>query len=751
MRMSMMKREPIITISCILFIFIVGFLIRLDYVYLPGTPNDEKPFFEGSDGLPYMFDLDSYYNYRITKNFIEHGYLGDTKINGTEWDMHSYYPPGVPMDYPPLIAYLSAFIYYLINLLASIPLLTVVFWISALVAPLSGVIAYFLVRRFTNDLGAVAAGIFIVTSPMFVVRTMAGWFDTDMFNIFFPLLVTLLFFMAIDNRDNFRKGLVFAVLAAFSMFLYSLAWNGWQYMFYFIMVFSAIYLIWCKYRGRNIKNFIFVYLIFVLSSLLLVGILSGFINVYKLFMGPLELIEISQNPWAPWPDVYSTVVELGKPSFLEIINSVGLTFFAGLFGFIFMFRVMTNDKLKNSILYKMNWFYFSFLLLWAVVGFFTLIKGARFIMMLIPPICVSSGIFIGIVMEYLNNLTGDQRFDFFKQRKYLVNIIAITLILMLIIIPTVLKVHSTFVNLQPRANDDMWGASEWIHNYTSNDTVIISQWSDGHFFSAISDRPVVFDGRMGYIETLPSRSYGNAYPFGDRSPGTYREYWMAKAFSTSNETLSSGIFRMLASSGDLAYLSLNGYTKDTAKSVEILNNILGLDREAANEVLIKNYSLSQDQADEVLRYTHPDNTTPYVLVITDQNLVGDGPFKYGEWDFNKNNASDVNYSYRKFKMSNGILNTTDGLKMNLNSGTITWNNKTPYKLITITDNLTTQRTIDNNSDFIVILLMNDEKAIVMDKNFENSLLTKLITEQSSTTDFEIAYKTTTVFIWKYKK
>jgi dolichyl-diphosphooligosaccharide--protein glycosyltransferase len=255
---------------------------------------------------------------------------------------------------------------------------------------------------------------------------------------------------------------------------------------------------------------------------------------------------------------------------------------------------------------------------------------------------------------------------------------------------------------------------------------------------------------MGYIETLPSRSYGNAYPFGDKSPGTYREYWMAKAFSTSNETLSSGIFRMLTSSGDFAYLSLNVYTKDTAKSVEILNNILGLDREAANEVLIKNYSLSQDQADEVLRYTHPDNTTPYVLVITDQNLVGDGPFKYGEWDFNKNNASDVNYSYRKFKISNGILNTTDGLKMNLNSGTITWNNKTPYKLITITDNLTTQRTIDNNSDFIVILLMNDEKAIVMDKNFENSFLTKLITEQSRTTDFEIAYKTSTVFIWKYK-
>ena len=746
----MKRKDTIIMIISILFIFIVGFLIRLDYATLPRVPSDEKAFLMDSNGLPYMYELDSYYNYRFTENFIEHGYLGDTKINGTEWDMHSYYPPGVPMDYPPLIVYLAAFIYYLINLFASIPLLTIVFWIPAFIAPLSGIVAYFLVRRFTNDFGAIAAGIFIVTAPMFTYRTMAGWFDTDIFIIFFPLLITLLFFMAVDNRNNFRRGLSFAVFAAFSMFIYSLAWNGWQYIFYFIILFSAIYIIWCNYKGRKVKNYIVVYLTFLIGSLLLIGLLSGFINVYKLFMGPLELVNMSQNPWAPWPDVYATVSELGRPSLLEIISSVGLIFFSGLFGFIWMFRVMIDRKLKNSVLYRMNWFFYSFLLLWAVVGFFTLFKGARFIMMLIPPMGVSGGIFIGIVMEYLGKLKNINRFDIFKRRKNLVNILAI-LILIGLTIPAAFNANERISHLQPFANDDWRSASEWIHDNTSNDTVIISQWSYGHFFTVTADRPVVFDGRMGYIETLPSRSYGDAYPFGDKSPGIYRKYWIDKAFSTSNETLSSGIFRMLSSSGDLAYISLNNYTKDSAKSVEILNNILGVNKEAANDLLINNYHLRQEQAESILKYTHPTETHPYVVVTLDRFLfIGNDVFKYGEWDFNKNNGSNITYSNTKFNISNGILNTTDGLKMNMDSGIITWNNKTPYKLITISDNSNTQRIMDNKSDFIVFLQMDDEIAIVMDKNFENSLFTKLVIERKNSTDFEVVYKTNKVYIWKYK-
>ncbi len=57
----------------------------------------------------------------------------------------------------------------------------------------------------------------------------------------------------------------------------------------------------------------------------------------------------------------------------------------------------------------------------------------------------------------------------------------------------------------------MWGASEWIHNYTSNDTVIFLNGVMA-IFSVPYQITGCFDGRMGYIETLPSRSYGMPIP-----------------------------------------------------------------------------------------------------------------------------------------------------------------------------------------------------------------------------------------------
>ena len=747
----MSKKDLYTKIIIVVFIFLLGFIIRLDSLNLPGVSDDKKEFYQDSNGLPYMIELDSYYNYRLTQNLLDHGYLGDTKINGTQWDLHSYYPPGVPLDYPPLIAYLSAFIYYLINLFASIPLLNVVFWIPVFIAPLSGVVAYFLVRKFTNDFGAVAAGIFVVTAPMYVLRTMAGWFDTDMFNLLFPLLITWLFFEAVDHRNDLKKGILLAVATAVSMFVFAMAWNGYQYIFYFIVLFSIFYIMWCKFQGKQVRNLAYIFSVFLLGSIFLIVLLSGFINVFKLLAGPLELIKISQNPWAPWPDVYLRVSELKTPTFVEIGSNLGLAFFAGLLGYIWAFRVMINKKLKDKFLSKMNWFYYLYLLLWTIVGFFSLLKGNRFLMLLIPPMAVSAGIFIGIVMDYLFLLKDSDRFDIFRRRKNLLNLLAI-LILIGLTIPAVFNDHQSVSSVTPLVNDDLWNVSEWINNYTSNDTVIISQWSYGHLFTAIADRPVVFDGRMGYIETLSSRDYGNDYPYGYKSPGIYREYWIDRALTTSNQTLSKGIFEMLATSGDMAYLTLDNYVNNTTISVEILNNILGVNKSTANHTLLNTYHLNQEQANNVLQYTHPDNPTPYVLVTSDGILgIGADVFQYGEWNFDQNQGNNYTYYWNYFNNTSEILTTDDGLNYDMRSENLTWNNKTPYKLITVSDSQIIERSLDINSDFDVILLMDSKKAIIVDKNFENSLFIKLIVERSNDTDFEMIYKTDTVVVWQPKK
>ncbi|MEN6292036.1 MAG: STT3 domain-containing protein, partial [Methanobacterium sp.] len=297
----MFKKKIATTIAIIILIFLVGFILRVETTGLSGIPNDEKTFYEDQNGLPYMYELDSYYNYRMTQDYLDHGYLGDTIINSTEWDLHSYYPPGRSAEYPPLIAYLAALSYKFANIFANMPLIVVCFWLPAFIAPLSGVIAYLFTRKYTNEYGAIVAGIFAVTSPLLLSRTVPGWFDTDMFNVLFPLLVTWLFFEAIDNRNNLQKGAIISIIAAFSMFLFSIAWEGWQYIFYIIILFSFFYILWCKFKRIHVKNFVYVFGIFFISTLLMVLIFSGLSTIISLFTSPFELINIfgSQGSWNP--------------------------------------------------------------------------------------------------------------------------------------------------------------------------------------------------------------------------------------------------------------------------------------------------------------------------------------------------------------------------------------------------------------------------------------------------------------------
>ena len=94
------KLKPIIIV---ILLFSLAFTLRAEAASIPGVPDQMKDYFQENDGLPYFSEMDSYYNYRLTENFVEHGYLGDTIQNGTDWDLHSFFPPGRSAEYPPLI------------------------------------------------------------------------------------------------------------------------------------------------------------------------------------------------------------------------------------------------------------------------------------------------------------------------------------------------------------------------------------------------------------------------------------------------------------------------------------------------------------------------------------------------------------------------------------------------------------------------------------------------------------------------
>lgn len=742
----MLKKSTLINFFIILIIFLTGFILRIESTNLYGIPENEKSFNVDDNGLPYMYELDSYYNFRLTKNYIDHGFLGDTVIDNREWDLHSYYPPGVPMDYPPLIIYLTAYIHIMINIFQETPLLVVCFWLPAFIGPLAGIVAFLMLRNYTNCYGAFTAGILAVTVPIYFMRTLPGWFDTDMFNIIFPLLVVWFFMEAVHSR-KINKTIFYSILAAFFIFMFSLAWNGWIFIFYLIVFYSLVYLLWCIFKGRKVNKLLYVLLIFTVGCITLTLIFSGWLNFLKIFLTPMSYLSYTGTGFVgSWPNIYEGVGELNVPQAMDYVGCLGVLLFTGILGLFWIMGLKIRNR--REISKKVSWFFFYFLIVWTILGFLSITQGVRFTLIIIPPLIVSSGILIGLCMEYMNSIKGNENLKQYKRFSKPIMIF----IIFLISSTAVFNAYTYYFDLNPGANDDMFDSFNWIESNTPENTVIISKWSYGHLFTAIADRSVIMDGRLGYIETLPIRKYDPAFEYAELSPNVYRDYWINKALSTSNENLSLGIFRMLSSSGDMAYITLDSDIKNTSQSVMILEEILGLNKEAAGQLLVEKYKLSTDQANEVLIYTHPENPKPYIVVTTLRMMVYGGDIlNYGEWDFNTLTKSNYMYSVEDVEMENNSLKNKNGsIYVNINSHLFIWNNQTPYSFEIVQNGQITKEYLDTQSYFCLIYLPIFKKMIIIDRKFDNSTFKKLVIEGQETNNFIPLYKTRSVIVWGLK-
>ena len=70
------KYKPLIFIILLIFI---GFFIRAEAANIGGVPDQMKSFYQDDTGLPYFSEMDSYYNFRLTQDLVNHGYLGISK------------------------------------------------------------------------------------------------------------------------------------------------------------------------------------------------------------------------------------------------------------------------------------------------------------------------------------------------------------------------------------------------------------------------------------------------------------------------------------------------------------------------------------------------------------------------------------------------------------------------------------------------------------------------------------------------
>ncbi len=801
------KYKPLIII---ILLFSLVFIIRAESASIGGVPDQMKSYYQDQTGLPYFSEMDSYYNFRLTQDLIDHGYMGDTKINGTQWDLHSSFPPGKSAEYPPLIAYLTALAYKFINLFTQVPLAAVSFWTGAIIASLAVIPAYLLVRTITNDYGGITAGILVGLAPSYFAHTFAGFFDTDMFNMLLPLLVVFFFVMSILAKDM-KNRTIFASLSAVSMLIFSLAWQGWWYIFYLIIATVVVYLLVSKYifnlkhikssenymgklRWFNDKPEIFSLSVFIVLSLVLMAISLGVMGLFSALTEPINVNQLQSAVQATsYPNVYVSVSELQIPSIVEVINGVGgyLPFLFGIIGLVaLIWKLKTREdkkeitdkkprkprrrgrpnrgkaeekdpeKDKNFIkpdltLQKRNYiFYIALFSIWFLITIYAMTKGVRFIENFSLPIALSAGIFVGLFFGYVKEHVANHTYQ----------TIIMAIIVIVVAFSPVATAYGISNTVVPGTDDSMVMSLGWIKNNTPNNTVITSWWDYGHLFTSVADRSVTFDGS---------------------SQNSPRAYWVGKALLTGNETLSAGILRMLATSGDMAPLTLDNYTKNSGKSAEILNNILGVDKQAALSLMTTDYGLSQEQAQNIVQYTHPDNPTPHVL-ITSSDMVGKAGWwsYFGSWNFTSNNGT--NYQYLASQMNsttvnnktllvggNAVVAQANGSTISagiVNTNAITTNDTTqiinqisteletgngtlvikPHKLTLINNNTINQTLVSNSSQYS-ILLMNENNtyvAVAMSKELEDSMFTRMFfMGGAGLTQFKPIYGQPGVMVW----
>lgn len=783
------KSKPIIII---LLLFSIAFLLRADAVYLNNIPADLKPFYQDENSQPYFSEMDSYYNYRMTQDYLNNGHLGDTIINGTPWDMHSYAPEGRSAQYTPLIAYITAFIYKFLNLFTTVPLTAVAYWVAPFIASLCVIPAYLFISRLTNDYGGIAAALLVATAPAYFAHSFAGFFDTDMFNVIMPILV-IWFFVESIRAANFNNRTIFAVLSAVSIFLFSLAWTGWWYVFYIIIGVGVLYILVSNYifKMETIKPFkeypdkiswfkdqkeLFTLIIFIVLGSILLMVNLGVSGFFSTLFGAFGLTGIQSAVSATaYPNVYISVSELQIPSLSDVIYGVGIgAFIMGIITVpLLIWKLkpksknggdkkakipkrktkprrrkkrtksqVTTVKAEKKVIdpeviekKKIYLFYIVLFTVWILFTAYTVTKGSRFIEGFSISMGLAAGLSIGLVVPGIAKRIKDMRYC------ALVSLIIVAVVAA----PSLYFAYGISNSVVPGTDDSMYSSLENIKGTTAPNTVIMSWWDFGHLFATVADRPVTFDGGT---QTTP------------------RAYWIGKALLTNNEDLSAGILRMLATSGDQGILTVENYTKNTGKSVEILEKILPANKQNAQSILLNEYKMTPEQAQNIIQYTHPDNQTPH-LFVTSSDMLGKAAWwsYFGSWDFN--NKTGQHYIYSAAPASSQNINGTtvitaqNGVVAQINGADITAGLKysqrnqtqiiSPHKLTVVVNNQVVKNEIVSSESPVSIFMVvegNSALAIVMNKELEDSMFTRLFLFRGmGLSKFKIASEKPGVTVW----
>tara|TARA_B100000700_G_C15037320_1_gene853437 strand:- start:87 stop:2354 length:2268 start_codon:yes stop_codon:yes gene_type:complete len=302
----------------------------------------------------------------------------------------------------PLLSYIIAKIspffdynYYLTGTLL-IPILA-----SLFIIPLG--IYFFLIGI---PIAGILGGLIGTFSMGYYARSSIGRIDTDLLNLFFPILTSLLILITAKLKTD-RSVLLLSMMTGYSLFLF----HWWYGKAGFILVYFIVlilFLFFHKIRLRTIFLSSFLFILCVNPGIFLEGAnsLKGFFSGYFSIESQLESTTHKNQSVAIFPNTMTTISEVDKlPTSLVLQRVITNTFF----GWVGLISLLVLSLLR--------WRNLLPLIPLLIIGLLSFKSSNRFIMYLGPFIGIGLGWLIQIMIESIMNLRGKNNLIKFKKEK----------------------------------------------------------------------------------------------------------------------------------------------------------------------------------------------------------------------------------------------------------------------------------------------------------------------------------------------
>lgn len=554
--------------------------VEREYAKLKDSYQDEH-------GRTYLMEFDPYAWARQVRNVFQHGFTGDEQIKGVDYDRFTLAPLGMAILVPDFFCYFSAFLARIASILPSFSLDAFLFYVPVFYALLFLTLLYFFIRRWSSDLSAFFATLLVGLVPTILIRSSAGWFDTDPLNAVLTLAVAWCLVEGAWHLRSLRGAVGFSMLAGIFQGLLALTWGGWWFLWVVAAAFYTLMFL-ADLRGqagifKRIRRALILFTVYIFVTFVFVYVFDGS-NVFS------SLIESFMNiPWfrfwstvsnngTIWPDTYKTISELSPLAFQGIMQNLfgnGIFALSGA-GFLIMAVAGWYRKTRPFVVMLLCWFLFMFP---------ATLRSNRFLFFLAIPFFALASTFWG---DWLPQKLSEIR----QGLKRLLGGVIFLACGFFMVSGSIRAGMGEAEHLFPMMNDGWHKALVFLADHTPPNAIANAWWDYGYWIKYYGNRRVIFD---------------NGTQKGQLS------YWMAKVLISQNEDEALSILRMLNNASDQTFDKLLAHFHDPFRAKAILDQLLKSDAASGAKILASR-GVPKPTSDSVLNDLYKTPAPAYLIV-----------------------------------------------------------------------------------------------------------------------------------------